>query len=85
MGWMEEKEEKNVMCHMSGVTCHMSHVADHLSPVTCHLSLTPTATATDPPPASSPIMHSRLVRKDQKNPKKFKTKKIIKTKKNRTA
>ena len=27
-------------------------------------------TATDPPPADSPIMHSRLVGKDQKNPKK---------------
>ena len=30
----------------------------HFSPVTCHMSLTPIATATDPPPAYSPTMHS---------------------------
>ena len=36
--------------------------ACHLSPVTWHLSLVtkPTATATDPPPANSPNMYSRL-------------------------
>ena len=28
-----------------------------MSHVTCHLSLTPTATARDPPPANSPIMN----------------------------
>ena len=33
-----------VMCHVLCVMCHVSHV-------TCHMSLTPTATATDPPPA----------------------------------
>ena len=32
--------------------------------LTCHLSLTITATATDPPPANSPTMHSRLVCKE---------------------
>ena len=34
---------------------------------TCHLSLRLTATAKDPPHANSPIMHSRLVCKNQKN------------------
>ena len=38
---------KNVMRQVSGVTCHMS--------------LRPTATATDPPPANSPTMHSRML------------------------
>ena len=38
----------------------------HMSDVTCHLLLTPTATATDPPPANSPTMHSRLVHQDKK-------------------
>ena len=28
------------------------------------MSLTPTATATDPPPANSPTMHSRMVHED---------------------
>ena len=46
---------------MSHVTFHMSHVTCRMLRVTCHLSLTPTATATDPSPANSPIMHSRLV------------------------
>ena len=49
-----------VMCHVSWVTCHMSPVACHLSLVTCHLSLTPTAKATDRPPANTTIMHSSL-------------------------
>ena len=39
---------------MSGVRCH-------LSPVTFHMSLNPTTTATDPPPANSPTMHSRML------------------------
>ena len=38
-----------------------------MSCVTYTLSLNPTATATDPPPAKSPTMHSSLVCKDQKN------------------
>ena len=37
---------------------------NYISPVTSHLSQTPTAAATDPPPANSPTMHSRLVCKD---------------------
>ena len=45
------------MCHVSLVTCH-------LSPVTYHLSLMPTAT--DPHPANSLNMHSRLVCEDPK-------------------
>ena len=48
---------------MPCVTCHLSGVMCQVSRVTCHLSLTPTATATDPP-ANSPIMHSRLVCED---------------------
>ena len=35
-----------------------------LSSVTCHMSVTPTATATDPPPANSPTMHRRIDDKD---------------------
>ena len=51
---------------MSCVTCHVSCVTCQVSSVTCHLSLTPTATATDPPPVNSATMHSRLVHKDPK-------------------
>ena len=50
-----------------GVRCHMSRI-------TCHLPLMPTATATDPAPAHSPTMHSRLVCIDQ-NPKNIKLQK----------
>ena len=39
-----------------------------LSPVTCHISPTPTVTATDPPPANSPTLHSRMVHQDR-NPR----------------
>ena len=40
--------------------------------VCCHQSLTPTAIATDPPPANSPTLHSRLVHQDKtQNPKTF--------------
>ena len=42
----------------------MSGVRFQVSCVTCHMSLTQTATATDPPPANSPTMHIRMVRKD---------------------
>ena len=60
---------------VAGVTCHMSCV-------TCPLSLKPTATSTDPSPANSPIMHSRLVCKDLTTKQKIqKSKKIITTKK----
>ena len=38
----------------------------HLLPVTCHKSLTPTATAMEPPPTDSPAMHSKLAHKDSK-------------------
>ena len=40
--------EKLSKYKMSGVTCCVS-------PVTCHMSLKPTATATDPPRANSPL------------------------------
>ena len=68
-----------IMCHMSCVICHMSHVACHLSPDTCHLILTPTATATDPPPANSATMHSTLVFEGKKNTKLFNAQKSCKT------
>ena len=56
-----------VMHHVSRVMCHMSCVMCRVSPVTYHLSLTPKATATDPPPGlNSHIMDSRLVCKDPK-------------------
>ena len=38
-----------VTFHVTHVTYHVSSVAGQLSPVTWHMSLTPTATATDPP------------------------------------
>ena len=55
------------MCHISGATCHKSCV-------TCHLSLTPIAT--NPQPANSPTMHSRLVQKDPKTQKYSKCKQL---------
>ena len=56
-----------VTSHISCVMCmcHPSRVTFHISPVTCYLSPTPTATITDPPPANSPTMHSRLVNQDR--------------------
>ena len=33
----------------------VSHISFCVSPVTCHMSLTPTAKATNPPPANSPL------------------------------
>ena len=77
------KKKTLVMCYMSRVTYHMSHVACHLSPVICHLSLAPTATATDPPPANSPIIHSRLARKIQKRERFSKRQKSLKMKRRR--
>ena len=50
---------------MSHILCHVSHVTCNLSPATCHLSQPPTATATYPPPANSPTMHSKPVHKDR--------------------
>ena len=46
--------KKLIMCQM----CNLTRV-------TCHLSLTPTATATDPPTANSPTMQSKLVRQEK--------------------
>ena len=46
-------------CHVLGVRSDLSCVMFHVSPVTCHISLT--ATVTDPPPANSPTMHSRML------------------------
>ena len=45
---------------LSGVRCQVSGVRFCMSPLTCHMSVTPTATATDPTPAKSPSMHSRM-------------------------
>ena len=69
------------MCHMSHVMRHASSVTGHMSPVTCKLSLIPAAKASDPTPANSPSMHSRLVRKDQKTEKMSKRKKSLKQQK----
>ena len=49
------------------VLATVSDPASSYTHVTCHLSLTPTDTATDPPPANSPIFHSRLASKSRKN------------------
>ena len=56
------------MCHVSYVAlmCHVSCVACHLSPVTRRMSLTPTDTATDPPPAFSPLYTEGWFAKTQK-------------------
>ena len=70
-----------VICHVSCVMCHVSCVACHLSPVTCHRSLTPTARASYPPPANSPIMQSKLVCKDLRTPN-FLTQKSYQSSKN---
>ena len=58
-----------VRCQVSGVKCCVLHFACHLSPVSCHLPLMLTSPATYPPPATYPVMHSRLVCKDLKIPK----------------
>ena len=58
-GDTESKQKIYLMCHMSHVICHVSCVTFH-----CHMSLTPTSTATGPPPTTSPLMHNRLVCKD---------------------
>ena len=50
--------------------------------VECHLSLRPTDIATDPPPANSSTMHSKLVYKDPKTRKIFKMQKNYETAKN---
>ena len=70
-----------VKCYVSHVTCKVLHVMCPVSPFTCHLSLTPTATATHPPAANSPIIHSTLAhsRLAPKTQKKLKTHKIIET------
>ena len=67
----------------SFVLCHVSRVMCHLLRVTCHLSLMATSTSKNPLPANSPVMHSRLVRKDPKTRTNFKTHKIIETTKTR--
>ena len=43
-----------VRCHMSGVMCYVCN-----APVTCHMFIT--STATNPPPAFSPSMHSKML------------------------
>ena len=67
---MDRNRQKGTMSH---VTCHVSHV-------TCHLSLTLTPAAKDLPLANLPIMHSRLVCKDQKKNIFFKSSKQQKPK-----
>ena len=54
-----------VTCHVSHVMCHMSCVTYHVSHVMCNMSLTPTATAMDPPHGNSPTVQSRMVPEDQ--------------------
>ena len=55
-----------VRCQVSSTQCYMSCVASHMSHLTCNRSLTPTATAMDPPHANSPTMHIKMVGKDAK-------------------
>ena len=56
-----QKEFKTILFLFICVMCRLSPVICHLSPVTCQLSTRQTATVTDPPPANSPTMYSRLV------------------------
>ena len=56
---IDKKRHNNKKCHTSHVTCHVLRV---------------TATATNPPPANSPTIHSRLVHKNKKPRKNFKIK-----------
>ena len=53
---------------MSGFTFHvsLSGFRCQVSCVTFQLSLMPKATSTDPPPANSPMVHSRMVQRDPK-------------------
>ena len=67
----KSKKRRKRLC----VTCHVLGVRCHVSCFTYHLLMTPTASATDPPAAISPTMHSRLV---SKNRQKIKTQTIIK-------
>ena len=67
-----------IKCHVFCVMCHVSRVMCRVSCLTCHLPLMLTVTATNPPPANSSIMHSRLVCKDPKTKKNFK--KVLKLK-----
>ena len=64
-------------------TCHMSRVTSHVSHIVCRLS--PTTTVTDPPPANYPIMHCRLVCKEQTTRKFQNAKKILKQQKPETS
>ena len=73
------KSLKIAMSPVSCVVCHLSPVMCCESPVTCHMSPTPTARATDPSPAKSSTMHSKLVRKDSKSPPKVKNSKNFQT------
>ena len=45
---------------------NLSYVMSHMSRVRCDGSPMPTARDTDPPPASSPTMHSRQVHQTKK-------------------
>ena len=71
----DRQGKEKIICHVSRGICNVSCVLCHVScscvtccvsPVTCHLSLMRTSTATDPPPANSPTMHSTLFAKTQK-------------------
>ena len=52
--WFVKGFKKSIRCPRSRVVCCVL-------PVTCCMSLMPTATATDPPPANSSNMHSRML------------------------
>ena len=60
------KNSNKYLSYVSGVTCQVSSVMSRVSPVTCQLSLTPKATATDPPRSNSPTTQSKLVLIDPK-------------------
>ena len=70
------KNPAYVMCHVTQVMCNVSCVTSYLSPVTYNLSLM--QTATDPHPANSPTIQSKLVLEDPKTQKSWRTEKIKK-------
>ena len=62
-----EKEDKNIMCHISCFMFHVSRVTCVVSCVRRHMSHVTKAKShnTGPPSANSTTIHIRLVRKDQ--------------------
>ena len=66
-----------IRCHMSGVRCQTPCVTCWVSPVTCNISLTPTATATDPPIITPSLCTVGWLTKTQIQTKKIRSMSIL--------